>query len=202
MIEGSFSLGGRTPAQAVPGLLETTSGNHLADDRRGSWAFFSDSPELVLSIPSRDKTIRYHTSHPSAHLSLGLSEIDSLEGKNYRAKLLDLSRILHRDSEILVNNVSESTHGSLALVVRDVPLFWYGLQDLENDHSYLVWSTMPCVLARIRENTGSRFLIYRFPTQRDSAVFLPSQAICSRWSRFHRHGSILYSFNAIERRLF
>lgn len=202
MIAGSLSLGGKQ----VPAVLPVTSTAHTLIEGRvahrvGHWFLATDLESDVLSIPSRDKQVTL-IGH-MLNLRSKIEVIDSSQGENYLAKLIDSVVLDAQDplfSGVLVNH-NTSTHSSMAFATRS-PIYFYGVHDQQADHSYLVWSSEEDVLNRITAHEPMRYLIYRFPVLENGYLFLPFEAVCAKWWRWSRSGTGLLAFNALERRLF
>ncbi len=119
-----------------------------------------------------------------------------MPGVNYRAKLLALCDEMPCEFLGMMNNVSTSTHGSLA-VLGDVSYF--GLYDKVADTSYIVWG-QESDLQTLQRMFPLRYLVYRFPQM--PVAFLPGEVLCSKWRRWTKgSSSLLHAFNALEMRL-
>ena len=203
MFQGYFILGGSNPDE-LPLFKKMYFGNHIGLRNRGTWVFDTDLREETINIPTRDKQVQLFFNDDGGKFNTGMTLIDSsADLPNYRAKLMRLQNTLSDSFLGAINNISTSTHGSLALVTNQIPIYVYGLYDTQLGGSYLVWADSPQVVTDILCVQPLRYLIYRFPLLESSVLFLPSEAICSKWWRwFKTHRSVLHAFNALERRLF
>jgi hypothetical protein len=176
-----------------------TSGNHISARGRGNWSL-SPFPELTVSIPSRDKQVEIR-SPVASQLYQRVSVLDSSPGPTYRSKLLDLlgymdDLVCEGPRIAVLNNISTSTHGSLALLGDFV---YFGLHDPQANVSYLMWTTEPGDLPMLQARYPLRYLVYRFP--QIPVVFLAGESVCSKWWRWTKSAPLLHAFNALEMRL-
>jgi len=180
-----------------PPLLPFTGvqGNHTGSRVRGQFCISSDYEAHTVNIPSRDKQVTCWASYAGSALAARLSVLDADPGPNYRAKLLAAVEGLPNVVAALLNT-STSTHGSIALIGSQTS--YYGLYDQQSDTSYLLWGT-PEDLRMLQVQAPLRFLVYRFPSM--PVVFLPGEAICSKWWRWTKSSTLLHAFNALEMRL-
>ena len=201
MISGYMALGGGH--EFVFSHFTQHHGDGVGPSR-GRWAMDTELGSTTLSIPSRDKQVQlFYSTDPGTFASL-MSTIDSEEGKNYRTKLKAVLAELSPDFLGAVNNVSTTTHRSLAILTNVTPVHFYGLFDLKLKGAYLTWSDDPLILQRLLQDEPLRFLLYRFPVLQHDAVFLPQERICALWWTWIKRSefSALQPFNALERRLF
>ena len=204
MINGYFVLGGPQLPRELPLFEKHYAGNHIGSRNRGQWVIDSMLPNQSLNIPSRDKTISLLSSTDHVSFQTHMATIDSEYGdSNYRSKLQKMQSSFREDFIGLVNNVSTSTHGSLAIITNALPIHFWGLHDPQLETSYLLWSTAEDFANRVLEVVPLRYLLYRMPSLEHSALFLPGEVICARWWRLLKnHSSHLYAYNALERKLF
>jgi len=172
---------------------------------RGRWGL--NAPELreqILSIPSRDKQVQLLYNNSLAVFSAGLAKIDSENaGGRYRDKLKALLPSMDLDFAGVVNNKTNSSHKSLAIIVSsDVELYLTGLFDTRMGCGYLVWADDPVVVSDVLAREPLRYYLYRFPVVSYDVLFFPIETLCSQWHRWIRGGNLLQAFNALERRLF
>jgi hypothetical protein len=204
MLNGYLALGGAQLPAPLPCFEASVKGNHIGSRNRGHWVFDTYFQKTVLNIPSRDKQVESFTSTDCSLFSERLSGLDSEnEHLTYKGKLNLILPELSPNFIGIVNNISTSTHGSLALVCRDAGLHFYGLFDTELDYTYLMWTSEAGFLAEVLESKPLRYLVYRMPILTNNSVFLPGEIICSKWWRLTKnHSQVLYALNALERRLF
>jgi len=174
----------------------------------------TDLETHTLSIPSRDKQVQLFFNHGAQWLPARghpdfrdmMSIIDSTDGQNYREKLRHVLGALQPDFIGVVNNVSTSTHRSLAFLAGETPIHFYGLHDLKHKGSYLAWSTDLKDIQQllVSDSDPLRYLFYRFPTLAYDTLFLPQERICAQWWTWIKRTDFnaLQPFNALERRLF
>ena len=197
-LKGYFVLSGAPDQELLD--AEWFTGNHTRTNLRGAFGLYTDWEKRVISIPSRDKQVVVWAENHLENFSAYIEHIDAQDGVNYRAKLLNLLTNLPCGFKGVLNNVSTSTHGSLALLGD---FHYLGVLDQQQKTSYLVWSDSKF------DDVGyfgadcedaKRFLIYRFP--RMPVVFLPSENVCAKWRKWAGAplGPLL-SFNALEKRL-
>lgn len=172
--------------------------------RRGRWALNTDLKTNTLSIPSRAKQVQlFYSTDPGTFASL-MSTIDSDQGPNYKTKLRTVLENLSPDFTGLVNNISMSTHRSLAILTRETRIHFYGLFDTKLKGSYLVWSSDPKEIQPLIDEEPLRYNLYRFPILEHDVVFVPQERLCALWWTWIKRSdySALQPFNALERRLF
>lgn len=204
-LNGYFALGGAQIPDDLPCFKKQYSGNHLNSRSRGQWVIDCDLTPVNMNIPSRDKQVQLFSDVDDNKFLDLMSSIDSeYEEKNYRGKLNLVQQQLASAFTGIVNNISTSTHGSLALITNDTPIHFFGLHDTGLNYSYLMWCTDYDYHRVILESQPLRFLLYRMPALVNSSIFLPGEVLCARWWRLSKnHGNnTLYGFNALERRLF
>ena len=199
-MRGYFVLGSKGRPLPLPIFDgDTRSGNHTKSQNCGQWEIDKVYGETV-NIPSRDKQVEIWSPQAPALVPF-VSVLDSQPGFNYKEKLTDL---LGRMSNLsfddplyaVLNNVSTSTHGSLALLGD---FTYYGVYDPQSDTAYLFWTTEPNDLSMLLHRHPMRYQVYRFPSM--GIVFLPSERICMKWWRWLKSGSMLQAFTALEWRL-
>lgn len=197
-MKGYFVLGGGKHPSTLPGFDQTESGNHLGSRDRGQWCIDTILRRSTLNIPARDKLVQVW-ANDEGDFARSVSTIDSwLDYAPYKMKLNRLREQLPEDFLGVINNFNTDTHGSLALVSNQ-GLNLYGLLDTDSQSCYLVWSTDPLFIGRVLEATPLRFLLYRMPMT--NVVFIPSEALCSKWWRWLKTSTSLQAFNALERRI-
>jgi hypothetical protein len=198
MIKGYFVLGSTgnpVPLNLHPLSPLSLAGNHTKSNTRGHWEIFTQKAPQTVNIPTRDKQVLWW-SHPEDNRFAPLiSVLDSEPGLNYRSKLLGLQEKLSSPFLGVINNVSTSTHGSLALIGD---FTYFGLHDTASGTSYLVWTDDDEDLQKIQQQTLLRYLVFRFP--KFPVAFLPGEILCGKWWRWQKSG-LLQAFNALELRL-
>lgn len=196
-MKGYFVLGSaNTPPPLSVGTSNGMAGNHTGSRTRGQFEIFTDVESKVINMPSRDKQVMLWEETPEeTDFVQCMSVIDSEPGTNYREKLLKMLAKLPRNFVGAVNNVSTSTHGSLAILGD---LEYFGLHDLQTETSYFVWGTSNDI-RNLQLTNPLRYLLYRFPPM--PAVFLPGETTCSKWWRWTKNNPLLHAFNALEMRL-
>lgn len=199
MIAGSLALGGPQVPMGLflPEATTRVTGN-IGARTRGLWTIISDFESTMLNIPTRDKQVQLIA--PSFEIATQLSQLDSADGVNYRAKLRSLQGDRADDYHAVVINHNMSTHSSFG-VISCVELYVWGLFDQQLEQAYLLWSTDPQLLRAALYPNPARYLIYRFPVLYWDCLFLQIETVCAKWWRWTQHGSILKAFNALERRL-
>jgi len=204
MLNGYFSLGGPQLPIPLPVFKGTYKGNHINARNRGQWAFDTKFENKSLNIPSRDKRVTIFASSELSEFGSLMEFLDSeYDHANYRGKLNLILPNLSSSFVGIVNNISNSTHGSLAVLTNDTPLYFYGLHDVELEYTYLMWTASQEFFQSVLDAKPLRYLVYRMPVLQRGAVFLPGEILCSKWWRLNKnHPSTLYALNAIERRLF
>lgn len=204
MLKGYFVLGGPQLPRELPCFEGHMKGNHVGSRNRGQWLLDYDLTEHSLHIPSRDKRLHLLSNVDNGAFYTSMETLDSSYGDvNYRAKLQTIQSKLDGAFVGVVNNVSTSTHGSLAIITNETRLHFYGLHDTQLETSYLMWTTDDSLLNKVLDDTPLRYLLYRMPSVCWTSVFLPGEVICSRWWRLLKnHSSHLYAYNALERKLF
>jgi hypothetical protein len=199
-MRGFFVLG----APGVPAPIDShifadvVVGNHTGSANRGHWRL-SDLPESqTINIPTRDKQVILWSSIKSEERKFYnlVSVLDSEEGTNYKDKLMTLRSKMDDSFIGIINNISTSTHGSLALVGNFV---YYGLHDVSSGTSYILWTEDPEDLFQLQRQYPLRYLVFRFPPM--PVVFLPGEILCGKWWRWTKSSSLLHAFNALEMRL-
>jgi hypothetical protein len=174
--------------------------------KRGRWKMDTDLKTNVLSIPSRDKQVQLFADEERFAFAPLMATIDSTEGQNYRAKLRQVLQELSPRFVGVVNNISTSTHRSLAFITGETPIYFYGLFDTKHKGAYLAWGTDPMDIQPLllSDSDPLRYLIYRFPILMHDALFLPQERVCALWYTWIKRAdySALQPFNALERRLF
>jgi hypothetical protein len=201
MIRGYVCLGGG-PEVVFPHFTQYEGDG--VGPKRGRWRMDTDLKTSVLSIPSRDKQVQlFYSTDPGTFAGL-MSTIDSSEGQSYKAKLRTVLGELSSDFVGVVNNISTTTHRSLAILTRSEPIYFYGLFDLRQKGAYLAFASDPIDIQPLYDSDPGRYLLYRFPVLTDDAVFIPQERICALWWTWIRRSdfSALQPFNALERRLF
>ena len=177
----------------------SVSGNHTGSKYRGEFSVITDFEPRTLHIPSRDKQVEVMVDLLVRPQFLALVEkLDSQPGPNYRSKILTAAESMPTHFYGAVNNVGVSKHGSLAIIDMENQLKFYGLHDSNSDTSYFMWGEDED-LRDLQYRNPLRYLVYRFPPMK--VVFLPGEAIGSKWWRWTRSNSLLHAFNALEMRL-
>jgi hypothetical protein len=204
MISGYFVLGGPQLPRDLPLFAKTYKGNHVGNRNRGQWVVDSGLFKQTLNIPSRGKSIELLSSTDHELFAASMATLDSEYGDvNYRSKLQHIQNQFSADFIGMVNNISTSTHGSLAIICNDLPVHFWGLYATEIESAYLLWSTSVDKCSLLLEHSPLHYLQYRMPTLHRNALFLPGEVICARWWRLLKnHSSHLYAYNALERKLF
>ena len=204
MLNGYFMLGGPANVSApLPLFEEHYSGNHIGARARGDWVIDTDLDHAELIIPARDKRVELLASD-LLDFSEEIGGIDSsYSDMTYRDKLLIIQQRLVPSFVGIVNNINVDTHGSLAVIFNEVPVYFTGLHDTQRNISYLLWSDDKSFVSRVLSADPLRYLIYRMPERTNFSIFLQSEAVCSKWWRWIKtHNSVLHAFNALERRMF
>lgn len=197
-MKGYFVLGGGKQPSALPGFDLTISGNHIGSRDRGQWCIDTELRLSTLNIPSRDKQVQVW-ANDNGEFERDIGVVDSwLDDAPYRLKLSRIRERLPDDFVGAVNNVNTDTHGSLALVSNQ-GFHLYGLLDTQSQSCYMVWTLDPSFIGRVLNSSPLRFLLYRLPVA--NVVFIPSEALCSKWWRWLKTSTSLQAFNALERRI-
>lgn len=197
-MKGYLVLGGTNIPPELPFLKPVVArGNHTGSKFRGQFVLCTTAPSKVLHIPSRDKIVSVWSDGDLESFAQHVGTLDSQSGVNYRSKLASMVEALGPGFTGLINNEGTTNHGSLA-IISGADLFYYGLHDTFSDVSYIMWGT-PKDLDTIRYSYPLRYLVYRFPSM--PIVFLPGEAIGSKWWRWTRANSLFQAFNALEMRL-
>lgn len=199
-MRGYFVLGGKGLPAAIdsPLFFNCALGNLTGSADRGQWKFNSTADPQTINIPTRDKqVVLWSSSENEAQKFYNLvSVLDSEEGVNYRDKLISLKSNFDDSFLGVINNVSISTHGSLALVGD---FFYYGLHDVSSGTSYVMWTLDSEDLIQLQRQYPLRYLVFRFPPM--PVAFLPGEILCGKWWRWTKSSSLLHAFNALEMRL-
>jgi hypothetical protein len=204
LLSGYFSLGGGTEIKFDQ--FDTVTKPPIGKNR-GAWgACVQMGAPFSMSIPSRDKVIEYWTQWDRPVFEKELSDLDSWQGRGYKAKLrwmLYTRLSQYPDLVALIANHNTSTHSSFALLTNDRPIYVVGLYDQQRDGSYVVWSDDPATINEITYHQPLRFLLYRFQPLVKNVLFFQPERLCSNWWRWlkQKQGPLL-AFNALERQLY
>lgn len=195
-MKGYFVLGSRMGIPPdLPTFTPTYSGNHTKAKGRGKFVICTDLEQDVVNLPSRDKQVLLWSTSPEKFRAR-IQVLESTFGVNYRSKILSILDDMPQDFIGAVNNINQSTHGSLAIVGSSISYF--GLFDTQSDSAYLMWGSVED-LRSIQIHSPLRYLVYRFP--QTPAVFLVGESVCSKWWRWFSNFNTLHAFNALEMRL-
>lgn len=200
MIAGSLALGGpQIPlALPLPPASLSVTGN-IGARTRGQWAIVADMESRVLNIPARDKQVQLITN--SFHIESTVSQLDSMDGSNYKAKLQQLLSDAGPGFQAVIINHNVSTHSSFGIVTAGSELYLWGLYDDQLGQAYLLWSSDMNEIVNVAASNPLRYLVYRFPVLQWDCLFIQIETICIRWWRWTKNGTTLRAFNALERRL-
>jgi hypothetical protein len=122
-----------------------------------------------------------------------IAVLDSVEGTNYREKLLSI------EEPCWLINYDESMVASGIAVVSSPSLSWVGIYDRSVEYAYLMWASDGSDVEDLLRTDPLRFLMFRLPSM--PTVFMPMRALTSKWYRWAKQGDLLLAFNALERRL-
>lgn len=198
-----FVLGGTNSAPR----LDTGEPRIIVDSRRGHFNagyFEAVAPELEFEanvhLPSRDKQVSIWTCSFAPALTCEFETLDSrMRELNYTAKIKQALQNINFEGRAIVVNRSSSSHDSVVLIdTQASDLGFFGLHDCYANVSYLMWNTEHGV-QNLLQASPLRYLLYRLPKL--SVVFLPIEALRSKWWRWSKGGSLLKAFNALEMRL-
>lgn len=203
-LNGYFILGSVQASSNLPLFSKACSGSHVGSKSRGIWVVDSSFDSQIVNLPARDKQVQLWSNTGIFEFANLISSLDSSYlGLSYKEKLNGVRSNLTTEFQGTVNNINSSTHGSLALLCNLNPIYLYGLHDTQLDSSYLMWSTNQDFVYSLMEAQPLRYLLYRFPVLENNAIFIQSEAICSKWWGWLKtHKSHLHAFNALEKRLF
>jgi len=189
--------------------LHKREGHHVGSRHNGSFREYFDLEPLELLVPQRYKRMTVLASDNVKHeLSAELSTLDSqFEGAR---QLFKLQKLLDRfqGQWFSVVNVSNfgadgtAQSGGFYLLSSDHPLHIALVFDSNSGSVQLVWATFDFKRS-LREQQGFNYSFFLLPTERRMPLFVPSQALCSKWWRLtqsfdgQRYG-LLKACNAIE----
>ena len=199
------------PELIVPGVLglNRRDGQHVNSRHNGSFREYFDVEPVEVLVPQRYKRMSVLASdNVREDLSAALSTLDS----KYQSsrQLFKLQKMMEQlggnwHSVVNVSNTGadgEATSGAFYLLASGQPLHVALVFDSNSGSVQLVWSTFD-LKAQMREQGGLNYSFISFPTLHDRPLFVPSQALCSKWWRMlqsfesHRYSTVKAA-NAIE----
>lgn len=105
---------------------------------------------------------------------------------------------ISQNPQISKNILLLSSHTS------DTPVHLLGVSDEQLNNDYLVWTTTDPedVVESLRSQYLKQYTFFRFKPLRETAVVLPTVAICSNWHSYAKRGNTLKAYNALEVKLY
>lgn len=216
-IYGSLCLSATTPQKQFPQFKEPKTFYHTPHTFRGR-VDIADSvgfnkAEDEIYIPQRNKeflVITYSTPDWAMKVNEQLqAKLPLMESSfAFARQLYKFNRIqeeIRRNPQslsftsLIINN---GDHKHLALLSQWEDVYLYGVYDVVNSNTRLVWTTDEWFMHDVKAQDFTRYVFYRFPVLRDRPLFLYSQALCSKWygwsKQFQGPDGVLKSFNALE----
>jgi hypothetical protein len=206
MLVGALVLSANSSATPLSPLKGGVAGQHVPGRYNGTWWLHTHFGSAPIYLPQRDKRITVYGQgdiHWFTELCRRLETLDSeWPEKTQLQKYQMVQEELGTDYGPYFACVNvEGDHGSWSILTHQVKVYLYGVWD--GVSVQLVWSTEE-LTPTLRLDT--KLWLYRFPTIVDSAVFLKTQALCSKWWRWRNSkvpgADLLRCFNALEIYLF
>lgn len=213
---------GESPSP-LPSLVTLESGSRprLATGRhldgptdRGLWHTRLDLGHTgEAHVPIRGKHILVETCGPDSKISLADSVADavsrldpSMPGSTYGQKLnVMIEQFRERDFAAVVR--TEGKHSTFILLAGRVPINVIAYEDDVTGSHHLLWTTYTDLELEMRALDPVRYMFYRMPRITQSALFIPSQVVCSRWSSWiqridNSSSKLMRCFSVLERLLY
>lgn len=137
-------------------------------------------------------------------------ELPKMESQHEQARQLfklneymkDMKR-LPRSQAYVAMLINNGDHAHVGLLSQWNDLNLIGVYDSVNSSVRLVWTDDEYFVTDVRNVDPGRYVFYRFPMLVDRPLFLYSQALCSKWSKWMKtFGSgpdaVLKAFNSLE----
>jgi hypothetical protein len=193
--------------------LVCRTGQHVNSRFNGSYIEYYDVEPLEILVPQRYKRMTVLATDNVKHdLATALSVLDSQhDGERQLYKLQKLMTTLTGSWHAVVNVSNTGSHGealsgAFYLLASNQPLHVALVFNSRSGSVQLVWATFD-----IRKSLNSRreldYSVIPLPTLYDRPLFIPSQALCSKWWRMHnsfdgqRYG-VVKAANALEAMLY
>ncbi len=186
-----------------------TSGQHLPNRLLGKyWSGSKQGLSFDIEIPQRDKHFEVNATLDlgfsvlaQEKLTSAFSTLDSMYlGEPQHYKLMQTQKALEESLGFhQACLVTTGKHSSVNFITSQTPLYMIGIYN--NDETQLLWSSIQNLDEFVRQSFGQQYLLYRFPIIESGALFISTQAACSKWWRWAPKGPLL-AFNALEVMLF
>lgn len=199
------------PELSAPSLLglQRREGQHVNGRYNGSYREYFDVQPIEVLVPQRYKHMTVLASdNVRQDLSEALSTLDS-KYQNSR-QVFKLQKLMDQmggswHSVVNVSNTGangEAVSGAFYLMASNQPIHVALMFDSLSGSVQLVWSTFDLKQA-LREQGILNYSFIAFSTLRDRPLFVPSQALCSKWWRMQQtfesqRYSTVKAANAIE----
>jgi hypothetical protein len=175
-------------APSLAGLVRR-EGQHVNSRHNGSYREYFDVEPIEVLVPQRYKRMTVLATDNVRHdLSDALSTLDSQhEGSRQLYKLSSLMKGLGGSWHSVVNVTNtgangEALSGAFYLLASGEPIHVSLVFDSISGSVQLVWSTFD-FKSQLREQGARNYSFISFPTLRNRPLFVPSQALCSKWWR-------------------
>lgn len=188
-------------------------GQHVNSRFNGSYREYYDVEPLEILVPQRYKRMTVLATDNVKHdLAASLSVLDSqYDGERQLYKLQKLMSTLTGSWHAVVNvsntgAAGEALSGAFYLLASNQPLHVALIFNSRSGSVQLVWATFD-VRHALRSRRDLDYSVIALPTLYDRPLFVPSQALCSKWWRMHnsfdgqRYG-IVKAANALEAMLY
>lgn len=176
---------------AIPSLqgLTRREGQHVNSRHNGSYHEFYNVEPIEVLVPQRYKRMTVLATDNVRHdLSDALSTLDAQhEDARQIHKLSLLMKSLGGSWHSVVNVANtgaggEALSGAFYLLASNQPIYVSMMFDSITGSVQLVWSTFD-LKTELRQVGLLNYSFVSFPTLRNRPLFVPSQALCSKWWR-------------------
>lgn len=182
------------PEFEIPELegLTKREGQHINAKYNGSYREYFDLDPLEVLVPQRYKRMSVIADpHVRDDIAAYLTALDSkFEGTNQQFKLQVLMNRFDGEWTASVNvshtgadGIAKS--GAFYVMNKNTQLFMTLVFDSTSGSVQLVWSTFD-LKASLRKVQAMQYSFISLHSRRRRPVFVPSQALCSRWWRWNR----------------
>lgn len=193
--------------------LQLREGHHVSSRYNGSYREYFDMDPLEIMVPQRYKRMSLLADASIRHdLADALSSLDSKYGDVTMLNKLKLMSSKLGGTWNAIVNISnggadgQQSSGGFYLLSHKQPIYVCLVFDSNSGAVQLVWSTL-YLKDLLRQQNALNYSMFDLPTIRLRPLFVPSQALCSRWWRMSKglcqtQYGLMRAANALERTLY